>query len=75
MVASKMQLHIVVVNVKKVAKQNKEKVEEAYKVVMKLEHIARREGLEDMEYMGAVRLREVDEAQRKIVQIAKTILG
>lgn len=35
----------ILVNLKEVVGQNKEKVEDAYKRVMKLEHIARREGL------------------------------
>ncbi len=40
----------ILVNIKEVAGQNKEKVEDAYKRVMKLEHIARREGLLALEY-------------------------
>ena len=40
----------VLVNIKEVARQHKEKIEDAYKRVMKLEHIARREGLLALEY-------------------------
>lgn len=40
----------ILVNIKEVAEANKEKIEEAYKRVMKLEHIARREGLLALEY-------------------------
>lgn len=40
----------VLVNIKEVAGQHKEKIEDAYKRVMKLEHIARREGLLALEY-------------------------
>lgn len=40
----------ILVNVKEVVKQNKEKIEDVYKRVMKLEHIARREGLLALEY-------------------------
>ena len=35
----------ILVNIKEVVEQNKEKIEDAYKRIMKLEHIARREGL------------------------------
>ena len=40
----------ILVNIKDVAGANKEKIEDAYKRVMKLEHIARREGLLALEY-------------------------
>ena len=40
----------VLVNIKEVAGQHKEKIEDAYKRVMKLECIARREGLLALEY-------------------------
>jgi len=40
----------ILVNIKEVVGQNKEKVEDAYKRVMKLEHIAHREGLLALEY-------------------------
>lgn len=40
----------ILVNIKEVAEANKEKIEDAYKRVMKLEHIARREGLLALEY-------------------------
>lgn len=40
----------ILVNIKDVVGQNKEKVEDAYKRVMKLEYIARREGLLALEY-------------------------
>ena len=40
----------ILVNIKEVAGANKEKIEDAYKRVMKLEHIARREGLLALEY-------------------------
>ena len=40
----------ILVNIKEVAAQNKEKIEDAYKRVMKLERIARREGLLALEY-------------------------
>ena len=41
---------IILVNIKEVARDNKEKIEDAYKRVMKLEHIAQREGLLALEY-------------------------
>lgn len=40
----------ILVNIKEVAGANKEKIEYAYKRVMKLQHIARREGLLALEY-------------------------
>ena len=40
----------ILVNIKEVVEQNREKVEDAYKQVMKLEYIARREGLLALEY-------------------------
>lgn len=40
----------ILVNIKEVAGANKEQIEDAYKRVMKLEHIARREGLLALEY-------------------------
>ena len=40
----------VLVNIKEIARQYKSKIEDAYKRVMKLEHIARREGLLALEY-------------------------
>lgn len=40
----------ILVNIKEVAGENKEKIEDAYKRVMKLEYIARREGLLALEY-------------------------
>ena len=40
----------ILVNIKEVARQNKEKITDAYKRVMKLEHIGRREGLLALEY-------------------------
>lgn len=41
---------IIIVDMKDVAAQNKEKIEDAYNRVMKLEYIARREGLLALEY-------------------------
>lgn len=40
----------ILVNIREVVGANKEKIEDAYKRVMKLEHIARREGLLALEY-------------------------
>ena len=41
---------IVLVNIKEVVRQNKEKVEDAYKRVMRLAHLAHREGLLALDY-------------------------
>lgn len=49
----------VLVNIKEVAGQNKEMLEDAYKRVMKLEHIARREGLLALEYEAEFMSKEI----------------
>lgn len=48
----------VLVNIKEVAGQHKEEIEDAYKRVMKLEHIAKKEGLLALEYEAEFMPRE-----------------
>ena len=65
----------VLVNIKEVAGQNKEIIKDAYKRVMKLEHIARREGLLALEYEAQLMSKESHLCNQLIEMIELVVDG
>ena len=65
----------ILVNIKDVVRQNKESVEDAYKRVMKLEYIARREGLLALEYVAEFLPKEVPLCNELTEMIALIVDG
>lgn len=65
----------ILVNIKEVVEQNKEKVEDAYERIMQLEHIARREGLLALEYAAEFIPKEIPLCNELIEMIELIVEG
>ena len=65
---------IILVNIKDVVRENKEKVEDAYKRVMKMAHLAHREGLLALDYEAEFIPKETPLCN-EIAEMAELIAG
>lgn len=65
----------ILVNIKEVAQQNTEMIKDAYKRVMKLEHIARREGVLVLEYEAELMSKDVPLCNQLIEMIELVVDG